>query len=95
MEPYQIALVVVGGIVLLYTILAFFAGRFFLKQAFRPVAYTLEEVKTKQTTVDNVDYSDYDNVWNKQPFEIDGTQGKLRGEYIVNPQATSTPTKVA
>lgn len=95
MEPYQIALVVVGGIVLLYTILAFFAGRFFLKQAFRPVAYTLEEVKTKQTTVDNVDYSDYDNVWNKQPFEIDGTQGKLRGEYIVNPQATSTPAKVA
>lgn len=94
MEPYEIVLIVLGGVVLLYTLLAFFAGKYFLSKAFRPVAHTLDEVKTKQTNVDKVDYSDYDNIWEKQQFEIDGTQGKLRGEVITNPTA-SNPSKVA
>ncbi len=94
MEPYQILLIVLGGLILLYTILAFLAGRFFLKQAFHPVAYTFEEVRKKQSAEYSVDYSQYDNEWNKDQFEIDGTQGKLRGEVIINPNAT-TPAKVA
>lgn len=98
MEWYFVVLIVLGALVLLagaYLILAAVVAKGTLKAATRPVAHTLSEARDFQTKYENMDYDDYDRVWRKQPFEVDGKQGKLRGEVIFNDTASHAPVKVA
>ncbi len=85
MEWYWIVAIVAGSVFALcalYLILATVIAKGTLKSATTPVAHTLEEARAFQAEYENMDYSDYDNVWNKQPFEVQGTQGRIRGEVI-------------
>lgn len=97
MEWYWILLIAAGGVVLLallYTILATIVAKGTLKAATTPVAHTIEEARSFQTEYEGMDYVDYDTVWRKRNFEVDGTRGKLRGEVIFN-DAVSDRVKVA
>ena len=97
MEWYWILLIVLGAVALLlavYTVLAAIVAKGTLKAAVTPVAHTLQEARTFQTEYEGMTYDDYDSVWRKQPFEVQGTQGALRGEIIFN-DAPTQRTKVA
>ena len=87
MEWYFIVLIVFGGILLLcglYLIFALVIARATIKNALTPVAHTHAEARERQQQYEKQDFTDYDNNWNKVPFELDGVQGKLRGEVIYN-----------
>lgn len=87
MAWYWIVLIVVGGVTLLcalYLILATVVAKATLKAATTPPAHTLDEAREFQTKYENMDYTDYDSVWSKQPFDVNGTHGKIRGEVIFN-----------
>lgn len=97
MAWYWIVLIVLGGILLLcglYLVLATIVAKGTLKAATTPVKHTLEEARKFQTEYEGMDYDDYDTQWRKQSFEVDGVQGKIRGEIIFN-DAASQQTKVA
>ena len=90
LAPYQIFLVclgVVAGLIILWQIACLIMARFVLCTACTPVRHTFEEVRQRQTSVEHVDYTDYDNNWNKKTFDINGLHGKLRGEVIYNSKA--------
>ena len=99
MEWYWILLIVLGGLVVgvgLYLSLSLLVARGTLKAATTPHPHTFEEARDALTEYEGLDITDYDSVWRKEPFELDGVQGKLRGEVIYNDTAdTSTRTKVA
>ncbi len=87
MEWYWILLIVFGVVALLvglYLILAYIVAKGTLKAATTPVAHTIEEARAFQTEYEGMDYTDYDAVWRKQSFEVEGTQGIIRGEIIFN-----------
>ena len=87
MEWYIILCIVLGGVLVLfglYLILALIVAKMMLKSAATPVAHTLDEARDWQKKYENWDFTDYDEVWRRQPFELDGIQGKLRGEIIYN-----------
>lgn len=84
MEWYWIVLIVVGGLALLYFVLTIIIAKGTFKMATTPTAYTLDDARAFQSEHEGMDYTDYDSVWRKQPFEVDGVQGKLRGEIIFN-----------
>lgn len=87
MEWYYILLIVCGSICVLvsiYLVLAAIIGKKTLKAAATPVAHTLDEARAFQVEYENMDFTNYDSVWRKVPFEVDGVQGKLRGEVIYN-----------
>ncbi len=87
MHPLWIVLIVIASMVILYAILSFIVACLVLKMATRPTAHTLEEaieVQSKETSLDG-----YLNQWNKQPFEVDGRQGKIRGEVVFHPDKQS------
>ena len=87
MEWYFIVLIVVGSVLLLcalVTALSFVIARLTLKSAATPVAHTLEKAREWQQQHENWDFTDYDEHWKRTPFELDGVQGKLRGEVIYN-----------
>ena len=94
MEWYFILLIVLGCVALLYLLLCVVIARLCLKSASTPVAYSLEHAREFQTKHEGMDYADYDENFRKQPFELDGVHGKLRGEIIFNPVQAS-PNKVA
>ena len=84
MEWYWIVLIVIGGLGVLYQALAFIIAKGTLKAATTPVAHTLDEAREWQKKYENWDFTDYDEKWRREPFELDGVQGKLRGEIIYN-----------
>ncbi len=97
MEWYWIVLIVLGGAAFLgalYVVVAAVVAKGTLKSATTPVAHTLDEAREFQSQYENVNYADYDTVWRKQSFEVDGTHGKVRGEVIFNPACGDRP-KVA
>lgn len=90
MQWYFILLIVLGGVLLLcglYLIFAFVIAKATLKSATTPVAHTFDEAREWQMKYENWDFTDYDQVWKREPFELDGVQGKLRGEVIYNSDA--------
>lgn len=98
MEWYFVLMIVIGSVVVLcglYLIFAFVVAKATLKAASTPVAHTLDEAREWQQKYENWDFTDYDRVWRKQPFELDGIQGKLRGEVIYNDNAQQGVSKVA
>lgn len=98
MEWYFILLIIFGCAVFLaalYLVLAAIVAKGTLKAATTPVAHTTEEARAFQTEYEGMDYDDYDNVWRKQPFEVDGVQGKVRGEVIFNDAQSGDPPRVA
>lgn len=90
LAPYQIfwvCLAVAAGIIVIWQIMCLAIARYILHMACTPRPHTFEEVRSRQTATEHTDYSSYDNVWNKRAFEVDGVQGKIRGEVIFNDQA--------
>jgi len=87
-SPYAVTLIILGTVLVIFllwiTACVFIAGRT-LKMASRPVAHTLEEAREVQMRAENVDFTDFDENWNKQEFELDGLHGKLRGVTVFNP----------
>lgn len=98
LAPYVIALIVVGAVLVIIAlalvICAVIASKT-LKMATMPRAYTFEEIRAREINDKNVDFNDYDNNWNKQPMEINGLHGKLRGEIIFNPADIGQCRRVA
>lgn len=98
LAPYVVTLIVIGvvaGVVALWLILCAVIAAFTLKSATKPVAHTIEEMREKQIATEHIDIDLYDSKWNKQPFELDGLHGKLRGEVIFNPDDKGERKKVA
>lgn len=98
MEWYYILLIALGSVgvlVGLYLILSAIIAKKTLKSAATPVAHTLDEARAFQVEYENMDFTNYDSVWNKVPFELDGVQGKLRGEVIYNNSQQGSRAKVA
>lgn len=93
MAWYWILLIVVGAIVVLYTVLCVVVGRKVLQLAATPVAHTIEEARAQQIAQEGWDFDEYDNVWQKEPFEVDGVHGKVRGEFVHNPANDSRAVK--
>ena len=93
MEPIWIVLIVVFGVVALYTILCYVIANGVFKMATRPIAYTFEESIKSQIQDFNVDFDDYLHNWNKQDFEVDGVHGKIRGEVIFHPDTETQQRK--
>ena len=94
MEWYFILLIVLGGLALLYLVLCLVIAKGTLKAATTPRAFTLDEARAYQAEHEGMTYDDYDTNWRKQPFEVDGVSGKIRGEIIFNP-TVSARNKVA
>lgn len=94
MEWYWILLIVIGVVAVLYTVFCAIIAKFLLKAATTPKAHTLAEAREYQGNHENLTFDTYDNVWKKEKFEVDGIQGKIRGEVIFNENA-SNPAKVA
>lgn len=97
MEWYWILLIVLASVTLvcgLYVALATVVAKGTLKAATTPPAHTLDEARAFQSEYENIDFADYDSVWRKQTFEVDGTHGKIRGEVIFN-DAPTQGVKVA
>ena len=86
MEWYFILLIVLGGLVLLYSLFCVVIARILLKAATTPTAHTIEHARDYQAKYEGMEYDDYDANWRKQSFEIDGVHGKVRGEIIFNPE---------
>ena len=95
MEWYWIVLIVLGGLCLLYLVLSLVIAKGTLKSATTPVAHTLDEARDWQKQYENWDFTDYDEAWKRQPFELDGVQGKLLGEVIYNDAEQGNRPKVA
>lgn len=98
LAPYVITLIVIGvvaGAAAIVLVLCAVIAAYTLKTATKPVAYTIAEMREKQITTEHIDIDLYDSKWNKQSFELDGRQGKLRGEVIVNPADNGARKKVA
>lgn len=92
LAPYQIFLICLGavaGLIILWQIACLIIARLVLRTACTPVRHTFEEVRARQTEAEGIDYTDYDNNWNKQFFEIEGLHGKLRGEAVFNANAST------
>lgn len=92
LAPYEIFLIVLGvvlGLAVLWTLFSLLIGIKTLQMASKPRAHTLEEARKFQQEVEHLDFTDYDNNWKKQSFEIDGLHGKLRGEVVFNPAKTN------
>ena len=89
MEWYFILLIVLGGLALLYLLLCIVIAKGTLKAATTPRAFTLDEARAFQAEHEGMEYDDYDANWRKQSFEVDGVQGKIRGEIIFNPTASA------
>lgn len=97
MEWYYILLIVLGallGLAVLYTILCVVVAKGVLKAATTPVAHTLDEARKYQTENEKIDYTDFDTVWKKEKFGVDGVHGKIRGEIVFN-SPTDKPQRVA
>ena len=95
MEWYFIVLIVIGGLCLLYLALAIVIAKATLKAATTPVAHTFDEAREWQQKYEHWDFTDYDKVWKKELFELDGVRGKLRGEVIYNTAPQGSRVKVA
>lgn len=98
LAPYVITLIVIGvvlGLVAIWLVFCFAVAAKTLKGAVHPKAHTLDEARVRQAETERIDLDVYDNQWNKQPFELDGLHGKLRGEVIFNPTDTDSRKKVA
>lgn len=98
LAPYVITLIVIGavlGAVIVWLAVCTVIASKTLKMATRPVAHTIEEARERQVETEHIDIDAYDNKWSKQPFEIDGLHGKLRGEIIVNPADNGSRHRVA
>ena len=92
MEWYWILLIVLGGACLLvglYLILAAIIAKGTLKAATTPNAHTFEDSREALEEFEGLDVSDYYNVWKRENFELNGVQGKLRGEIIYNDKASN------
>ena len=94
MEWYFIVLIVLGGLALVYLVFSIIVAKKLLQLATTPKANTLDEARVYQAEHEGMEYADYDENWKKQSFELDGVQGKIRGEIIFNPQKF-TRNKVA
>ncbi len=96
MPWYSIVILCVFELAALYFIFAAIVAKIVLKQATRPPAHTFAEARERQHSAEHVSFYDYDNVWQKQSFSIDGLQGKVCGEVVFNPaDANNTRHKVA
>ena len=98
MEWYFIVLIVLGGVLVLcglYLIFSLVVAKAMLKSATTPVAHTFDEAREWQGKYENWDFTDYDKNWRKESFELDGIQGKLRGEVIYNDVSQGNRVKVA
>ncbi|MCH5153355.1 MAG: alpha/beta hydrolase [Clostridiales bacterium] len=87
MEWYFILLIVLGGLLVLCglcLLFAFVIAKALLKAATTPVAHTFDDARDWQQKYENWDFTDYDKVWKKESFELDGVRGKIRGEVIYN-----------
>ena len=99
MQWYWILLIVLGGLVFvvgfcLSQVLLIARGT--LKAATTPRPRSIAEARGALTEFEGLDITDYDSVWRKEQFELDGVQGKLRGEVIYNDTANGAQrTKVA
>ena len=93
MEWYWILLIVLGGLCLLYLVLTIVIAKATLKAATTPVAHTLDEAREWQKKYENWDFTDYDEKWRRESFELDGVRGKLRGEVIYNDDAPQSDRK--
>lgn len=96
--PYVITLIVIGavlGVVAIWLALCTVIASITLKMATRPVAHTAQEMRERQIADERIDFDVYDNQWGKEPFEIDGLHGKLRGETIKNPADNGERHRVA
>ena len=89
MEWYFILLIVLGGLALIYLALCIVVAKGTLKAASTPTAHTLDEARAYQAEHEGMTYDDYDANWNKRSFEVDGVNGKIRGEIIFNPIASA------
>lgn len=98
LAPYVVTLIVIGavlGVAALILIFCALIANKTLNMATRPVAHTFEEMRQRQIETEHIDFDLYDSKWNKQPFELDGLHGKLRGEVIFNPASGGPRQKVA
>lgn len=84
MAWYWIVLVCVCGFCLLYTLLCYIVAVKVLNKATTPKAHTEEEARAMQASAEKIDFDEYDNVWKREPLEVDGVQGKVRGEFVPN-----------
>ena len=85
MTCFLIILTCILELGLLYLIFALIVAKAMLKQATTPVRHTFAEARELQQSLEHVDFYDYDNVWQRQPFAVDGLQGKVCGEIVFNP----------
>ena len=96
LAPYQefwVCLGIVLAIIAIWQILCLVIARYILHMACTPKGKTFQEVRDRQTEVEHIDYHDFDSVWNKRPFEVDGYQGKIRGDVVFNSGATTVGNK--
>lgn len=95
MQWYFVVLIVLGALCGVYVVFAYLLGRKLLQLATRPVVHGLDEAREVQAQTEGLSFDEYDNVWRKQPFEIVGVHGKLRGEVIFNPSSEQARRRVA
>lgn len=93
MEWYWILLIVLGAISFFYIILCIIVAKGVLKSATTPTANTLEKARSYQSEREHQDFSDYDYVWRKENFSVQGVHGKVVGEIVFN-KTVGKPNKV-
>ncbi len=93
MDWYWIVLIVCSCVTVVYVVFCLLAAKILLKQATTPVALTFDETRARQSQVENYNFNNYDNIWKKQKFELNGVHGKIRGEVVFN-EAITNPAKV-
>ncbi|MCM1289166.1 MAG: alpha/beta hydrolase [Corallococcus sp.] len=94
MDWYWIVLIAVGGAAVIYVLLCSIIAKALLKSATTPKAHSLEQAREFQIKYENMNFDTYDRVWKKEKFEVEGIQGKIRGEIIFSDKE-SDPRKVA
>lgn len=98
LAPYVITLIVIGvvlGVVAIWLVLCALVANKTLSMATRPVAHTIDEMRTRQIETEHIDIDLYDSKWSKREFELDGLHGKLRGEIISNSADNGARHRVA
>ncbi len=85
MDWYFILLIVLGCLVVAYTILAYVISRIVLNMATKPRPHTYEEARVHAAELNEFDFSIYDNEWRRKPFSVVGKQGNIVGEFIYSP----------
>lgn len=83
-SPYIIALIL---IIIVWLFICMIISFIVLKMITKPHIHTIEEMRKQQIEAEHINFDRYDIEWNKQPFELNGLHGKLRGHLIINKES--------